>query len=235
MNRTKLIVSYLKLDNYRRDETVNVNIRSAKFDDAQFLAWVMLTAARSHKKYGAWEHFVGGTEEDCLSFLRLIATTQKPHFYHFSIFIVAEVNGQKVGALSGYDPTVLGMREFMKALPEVVGKVGWTANDLKAALERYRSFMTCIPDDAEGAWIIESVAVLPEYRKKGIVNMLLAEAIEKGRKNGFKVAQIRVLIDNTPARQAYEKRGFKFDREKRHPSFENVFGSPGIARLLLQL
>jgi ribosomal protein S18 acetylase RimI-like enzyme len=149
--------------------------------------------------------------------------------------IVAEVNGQKAGALSGYDPKVLGMRAFTQALPEVIQKLGWTANDQKAAQERYLPFMTRTPDNAEGAWVIESVAVLPEYRKKGIVNMLLASAIDRGRKNGFKLAQIGVIIDNKPARRAYEKKGFKFDKEKRHPSFEEVYGSPGIARLLLNL
>jgi len=98
---------------------MNVEIRSATVDDAAFLAWVMLAATRSHNKYGAWEHYVGGTEEDCLAFLRLIATTQKPHLFHYSTFIVAEVDGQKAGALSGYDPKVLGMRSFAKAMPEV--------------------------------------------------------------------------------------------------------------------
>lgn len=214
---------------------MNIDIRSAKPDDAQFLAWVMLAATRSHNKYGVWEHYVGGTEEDCLSFLQLIATTQKPHLFHYSTFIVAEVNGQKAGALSGYDPKVLGMRAFTQTLPEVIQQLGWTANDQKAALDRYLPFMTCTPDNAEGAWVVESVAVLPEYRKKGIVSMLLAEALDRGRKNGFKLTQIGVIIDNKPARRAYEKQGFKFDKEKRHPNFEEIYGSPGIARFLLAL
>src|SRR4030042_1240099 len=147
---------------------MNVEIRSATVDDVPFLAWVMLTAARSHNKYGVWEHYVGGTEEDCLAFLRLIATTQKSHLFHHSVFIVAEVNGKKAGALSGYDPKVLGTRTFAKVLPEVIQKLGWNQDYQKAALERYLPLMACTPDDAEGAWIVESVAVRPEYRKEGI-------------------------------------------------------------------
>lgn len=214
---------------------MEINIRLAKPDDASFLAWVMLTAARSHNKYGVWEHYVDGTEEECLSFLRLIATTQKPHLFHYSVFIVAEVDGQKAGALSGYDPKVLGMRAFTKALPEVIQKLGWTEDYQKAALERYLPFMACTPDDADGAWIVESVAVCPEYRKKGVINLLLQEVLNRGRKNGFKLAQIGVIIDNKPARRAYEKQGFKFDKEKRDSGFEAIYGSPGIARLLLHL
>jgi ribosomal protein S18 acetylase RimI-like enzyme len=214
---------------------MNIEIRSARVDDAPFLAWVMLAATRSHNKYGVWEHYVGGSEEDCLLFLELLARTEKPHLFHYSTFIVAEADGKKAGALCAYDPKVLGMRAFAKALPEVIQKLGWSDDYQKAALERYGSFFACTPDNAEGAWIVENVAVRPEYRKKGVINLLLQEVLNRGRKNGFKLAQIGVIIDNTPARRAYEKQGFKFDREKRDASFEKIYGSPGIARLLLNL
>jgi ribosomal protein S18 acetylase RimI-like enzyme len=214
---------------------MNIGIRSAKPEDAPFLAWVMLTASRSHLKYGVWEHYVGGTEQDCLSFLSLVATTQKPHLFHSSTFIVAEMDGQKVGALSGYDPKVLGMKAFVQALPEVFQKLDWAMDEQRAAVERYRPWMTCIPDDAEGAWIVESVAALPECRRQGVVSRLLDEVLNRGRRGGYKRAQIGVLINNTPARLAYEKSGFKFDSEKRNPSFEETFGTPGIAKLLLDL
>jgi ribosomal protein S18 acetylase RimI-like enzyme len=164
---------------------MNIDIRSARPDDAPFLAWVMLTASRSHLNYGIWEHYVGGTEQDCLSFLSLVATTQRPHLFHNSTFIVAEVNGQKVAALSGYDPRVLGMKVFIQALPEVFQKLEWSMDDQKAAAERYRPWMTCIPDDAEGAWIVESVAALPEYRRQGVVSMLLDEVLNRGRRSGY--------------------------------------------------
>jgi len=214
---------------------MNIDIRSANPEDAPFLAWVMLAASRSHLRYGVWEHYIGGTEQDCLSFLSLIATTQKPHLFHSSTFIVAEMNGQKVGALSGYDPKVLGMRAFVQSLPEVFQKLHWTMDEQRAAAERYLPWMTCIPDNTEGAWIVESVAALPEYRRQGVVSRLLDEVLERGRRSGYKCAQIGVLINNTPARRAYEKSGFKFDSEKRNPSFEATFGTPGISKLLLDL
>lgn len=214
---------------------MNINIRSARPDDAAFLAWVMLAASRSHLKYGIWEHYVGGTEQDCLSFLSLTAATQKPHLFHCSTFIVAEMNGQKVGALSGYDPKKLGTKALLHALPEVFQKLEWTMDDQKAAVERYGPWMTCSPDDAEGAWVVENVAAIPEHRRKGVVSMLIDEVLNRGRESGFKRAQIGVLINNTPARKAYEKCGFKFDKEKRNPIFEATFGSPGITRLLLDL
>lgn len=214
---------------------MNIDIRSATKDDAPFLAWVMLTAGRSHLQYGIWDHYIGGTEQDCLSFLNLVATTHKPHLFHYSTFIVAEIDGHKAGALSGYDPKVLGMKAFAQALPEVFQKIGWSKDEQKTALERYLSWMTCIPDDTEGAWIVESVAARPEQRRKGVVNALLVEILNRGRESGYKRAQIGVLINNTPARRAYEKSGFTFDSEKRDPTFEVVFGTPGITKLLRDL
>jgi GNAT superfamily N-acetyltransferase len=214
---------------------MNIDIRSARKDDASFLAWVMLAAARSHLQYGIWDHYIGGSEQDCLSYLSLVASTHEPHLFHYSTFIVGEINGKQAGALSGYDPTILGMKAFAQALPEVFQKVGWTKDEQKAALERYLSWMTCIPDNTERAWIVESVAARPEHRRKGVVNTLLDEILTRGREEGYKRAQIGVLINNTPARRAYEKSGFIFDSEKRDPTFEAVFGTPGITKLLRDL
>jgi len=214
---------------------MTIDIRSARPDDAQFLAWVMLTAGRSHLQYGIWDHYIGGTEPDCLSFLSLVATTQKPHLFHYATFLVAEHDGQQMGALSGYDPKVLGMQAFTEALPEVFQKVGWSRDEQKAALERYLPWMTCMPDDTEGAWIVESVAARPEHRRKGVVNRLLDEILNRGRESGYNRAQIGVLINNTPARRAYEKSGFTFVDEKRDPTFEAIFGTPGITKLLRDL
>jgi ribosomal protein S18 acetylase RimI-like enzyme len=95
--------------------------------------------------------------------------------------------------------------------------------------------MSCTPEDTEGAWVVESVAVLPEFRRQGVVTALLSEVLDGGRKNGYTLAQIGVLIDNIPARSAYERQGFIFESQKTTPEFEAVFGSLGIAKLILEL
>ena len=88
---------------------------------------------------------------------------------------------------------------------------------------------------AEEAWIIDSAATLPEYRRKGLVDRLLAAILEKGRQEGLRRAQINVYIGNLAAQCAYEKHGFKIIDEKRHPDFETEIGSPGMARMLKNL
>jgi ribosomal protein S18 acetylase RimI-like enzyme len=76
---------------------------------------------------------------------------------------------------------------------------------------------------------------VPEYRRKGLIDRLLAAILEKGRQEGFQRAQISIYIGNRTAQHAYEKHGFKIVDEKRHPDFEAEIGSPGMARMLRYL
>lgn len=142
------------------------------------------------------------------------------------------MNGQTVAALCGYDPLEAGTPALAKAIDEAAKQVGWSDSDVAAVWERFAPVGTCISDDAEGAWIIENVATLPSYRRQGFVNKLMEIELETGRANGHRLAQISILIGNTPAQRAYEKIGFVSDTEKRHPDFQTTVGAPGMLRLL---
>jgi len=95
--------------------------------------------------------------------------------------------------------------------------------------------LTCIPDSVEDAWVIDSVATVQAFRRKGIVGKLLTEILEKGRQKGFKRAQINIYIGNIPAQRLYEKCGFKIIDEIRDSYFEAQIGSPGMVRMLRDL
>lgn len=214
---------------------MNVTIRNAQADDAPFLARVMLTASRSHRPYGLWDHFVKRDEKDCLSFLQKIAVTKTPHLFHHDVFMIAEKDGKAVAGLSGYNPEFHGMKYFVQILPEACGEIGWTKANLKEAFRRLAPFVSCMSTEVSGVWIVESVAAMPEARRQGMMNLLLQEILAKGRTQGCQTAQISVLINNTPARRAYEKAGFRYVDEKRDPEFETTYGDFGIARLMMKL
>jgi translation initiation factor 4G len=213
---------------------MNLKIRLARPEDASFLAWVIITSGRAHVQRGIWEVILGGTEEECLAFLQMLVVTKAPHLFHYSCFLLAEVDGRPVAALGGYDPRSLGYPALRKAIVEVVHKLGLSEPD-KAAGTRSEKILCCIPEEVEGAWVIDSVATVPKFRRRGIVSKLLEKIVEKGRKKGFRRAQINMYIGNTPAQKAYEKHGFKVVDEKRHPAFEEEIGSPGMVRLLRDL
>ena len=213
---------------------MNIQIRPARPEDAQFLAWVILTSGRAHVQRGIWEVILGGTEEECLNFLMQLSMTKTPHLFHYVCFLVAEADGRLVAALGGYDPKVLGYPALRQAVVEVSQKMGFSGPD-EAAMKRSERVLCCIPDEVDRAWVIDSVATVPEFRRRGIVSKLLDKILDKGREQGFRHAQINMYIGNIPAQKAYEKHEFRVLDEKRHPSFEVEIGSPGMIRLLRDL
>ena len=211
-----------------------IEIRPARPDDAHFLSWVILTAGRAHVNRGIWEVILGETEEKCLAFLELLVLTEKPHLFHYSCYLIAEAGGRPVAALGGYDPRVFGYQALRGVLPEVFKKMGMAFPD-QGMNDRSARVLGCIPDEVKGAWVIDSVATLPEFRRRGIVSRLLEEMLERGRNQGFRRAQVNIYIGNRAAQRAYEKHGFNVLDEKRDPVFEEEMGSPGMARLVRDL
>ena len=209
-------------------------IRGATAEDAEFLARIILIAGRAHVRRGIWEVVLGGTEEDCLRFLTLLVATDPPHLFHYSSFLIAEVGGRPAAALGGYDPKKKGYNALTSAVREV--QRAMRSVEAHAPSEtRAQKVLDCVPDTVEGAWVIDSVAALPRYRRQGIVTRLLEEILIKGRGEGFKKAQVNIYIGNIPAQKAYEKHGFKLLDEWRDHYFETEIGSPGMARLVRDL
>ena len=95
--------------------------------------------------------------------------------------------------------------------------------------------LACLPKEIEGAWVIDSVAVLPEHRGKGVAEMLLNKILERGKRQGHLQAQINMYIGNEPALNLYRKFGFEIIEEKRDKYFEENIGSPGMLSLVKDL
>ncbi|MEW6667374.1 MAG: GNAT family N-acetyltransferase [Thermodesulfobacteriota bacterium] len=209
-------------------------VRNASRDDAAFLAWVILTAGRAHVKRGIWEVVLNAPENDCLRFLETLAVTGTHHLFHYSCFSIAEEGKDPVAGLGGYDAGMLGYQALRQVLPEVYVKWGRMPPTEMMRGESPR-ITACVPPSLEGAWVIESAATLPAFRKMGMMSRLLDDVLDKGRKRGFRQAQLSIYIGNTPAQRAYEKHGFKLLDEWRDPYFESQIGSPGMARLVCAL
>jgi ribosomal protein S18 acetylase RimI-like enzyme len=213
---------------------MELRIRKAGPEDAEFLAWLMLTAGRAHVKRGIWEVILNLPEDECLGFLKLLAVSDTPHLFHYSCYLIAETEGKAVAGLGGYDPNTLGYPALQQALPEVFRKAGNSPpEEMKSG--RVPRITTCIPPAMEGAWIIDSVATRTDFRRKGIAERLLDSILAVGRSKGFPLAQISIYIGNNPAQRAYEKKGFRLFDEWRDHYFEKEIGCPGMARLICNL
>ncbi len=209
----------------------SVRLREATAEDVDFIAWVLLAASRSHLPVGIWEYVCSLSEDRALRYLELVAVAEPVHFCHYSTFLIAEVDGEAAAALCGFDPEKEGHGALGAVLPSVTRAAGITMDATPGIAERSAIVGSVSPEHESGAWIVENVATLPRFRRRGLVDGLLAAMLDRGRSRGFDLAQIGVFIGNDPARAAYIKAGFAFADEKRDAAFEAALGCAGIERL----
>ncbi len=181
-------------------ETLDVSIIDAREEHVPFIAWVQLTAFRSHLPKGMWDFFVGGSEEDTLRFLEALATTETKHWCRYQGFIIAEVSGTPAAAMTGYFEAE---SSFDKGVAEACRAIGMAQDDINAGWTRAGTIALVNTAHAPGSWITENVATKPEFRRRGLVDRLLAEMMERGRSRGATIAEIGVFIGNDNAQRAY--------------------------------
>ena len=209
--------------------STGIQIVEAQPKHAQFIAWVALEAFRSHMERGFWDHLMGGSDESLIRYLEVLTTTEATHWVHHSIFLVAEVDGQPASALSGYFEEEHGGGRLREGMQEADAKTGRVTDPERIA--RAMTIMAVVPDHPGGAWIVEDVATLPEFRRQGMIDRLMPEILDRGRARGATTADISVFIGNDNAQRAYEKHGFEVVGEKLDAAFEAVYKTPGIRTL----
>jgi ribosomal protein S18 acetylase RimI-like enzyme len=214
---------------------IPVRIRWGSADDAEFLAWVMFSASRAHLARGLWDLIIGSDEPGCLDYLRRLAVAEPRSLYHCESFLIAEVGGTPAAALCGFETH--GAWEIVgDAMANLQRDLGWTEADGAASYQRVAAVWAgCMPADVGADYAIESVATLPQYRRRGLITALIDEVLQNASQRGCKLAQITTYIGNDAAQSAYEKSGFKVLDEKRCTEAEKILGVPGFVRLTRDL
>lgn len=168
-----------------------INIRDAKLDDAPFIARVVLAgidmldidAVIADGQHAIYEHLI----EIC----RMDDT-----LYGYCNTRIAEIDGEKVGALVAYD----GAR-YAAMRAKTFGLV-----QQSSGMDLSRNAMETSP----GEFYLDSMAVLSDYRGIGIGKMLMRDRMDYALGNGF--PKVTLLVDkDKPRLQAYyEGLGFVF-------------------------
>ncbi|QDF40103.1 GNAT family N-acetyltransferase [Bradyrhizobium symbiodeficiens] len=208
-----------------------MTIRSARPEDAAFIARTILYSMRGYRPRGWFDVALGWPEAECLDFVARVAVARAVSMWHVSRFLVAEINAEPAAALCAVPAAGTGPAAW-RALEEVGLSTGLTAPDLDAIRRRGAYTRACWVQGGEGEWMIEHVATDPVHRGRGLVQALIAHALDAGRAAGFRQALISFLIGNDVAERAYAKAGFGFVEEKRDPAFEAIIGAPGFRRFV---
>ena len=163
-----------------------LKIRPATKNDAPLIASVVAMAIGEETAI-----FYGG--DDYMKVFEEIATLEVSQ-YGYNNTLVAEVDGKTVGAAIGYDGAEL--HSLRMATLEVIYK----------HTERQLS----IEDETdETEFYLDSIAVLPEYRGRGIAAQLILALKEKALNEYHKPIGLLVDFENPKAERLYKSLGFE--------------------------
>jgi GNAT superfamily N-acetyltransferase len=210
-------------------------IRRAQARDAEFLAWIMLSASRAHLPLGVWDLLIGAEERGCLDYLRRLALAEPRSLCHYEAFLVADVDGTPAAALCGFEFRAGGWGRVAEAMANVQRDLGWTEADLAASQQRVAPVWACFLPDRGADWGIENVATRPEHQRRGLARLLLDEVLREANDRGCQLAQITTFIGNRAAQSVYQRAGFAQSDEKRCGEMASILDTPGFVRFLRKL
>lgn len=201
-------------------------IRTANASDASFIAWAILESSRAGKKQGVFD-LIFSPADDIMKMLETLIVHDIKTICHYSNFLIAEIDGQPVGALCGYDGYRLSWEKMSEAL-ESMGCQG----DYK---ERIASYLLCEPEAEKNTLVLDFMVAKDEFRGLGVVKELVKKVLLNARLKGFRKAQTGIEIGSIETRLAYEKMGFTAKEEKRSDYYLEDFGRAGITRYVMDL
>ena len=163
-----------------------INIRDAKKSDAPIIAQVVAMAIGDEN---AMKNYCG---ENYITLLIDIIEHERSQ-YSYRNTLIAEIDNTPVGAIIGYDGAKL---HELRAT---------TYSIIHDALGRKPS----IPDETEaGEYYLDSLAIVPEHRGKGIGKQLIAALCERAFSLGHEHVGLIVDFDNSRAEALYTSLGF---------------------------
>lgn len=208
---------------------MTITIRPARTEDADFIAHTILLSQRGPLPRGWCDVLLGQPEDEVLAFIRRLVLARTVSWYHASQFLVAELDRVPAAALCAM-PAATTRESARAAIGEVVQDMRLSPSERAAMFERGAYAQACWVQGGAGDWLIEHVACQVACRGRGLMQPLIARALEAGRAAGYANASITFVIGNDAAERCYSRAGFGFAEEKRDPQFEAITGSPGFRR-----
>ncbi|OJZ07015.1 MAG: GNAT family N-acetyltransferase [Sphingobacterium sp. 40-24] len=170
------------------------NIRSAQESDAHHVPEIMLQAMEDI----IFRFIKKEDRSEAVNFLTQLFK-QKGNLYSYEhTFVAIDDNGHILGSLTGYD----GDR-FIELRQPILDHMK----------ELYNNNLIPEAETAGDEFYIDSIAVAPMARGKGIGTELLNYAITHAKQNGFKKVGLLVDLENPNAQKLYERIGFKLGKK----------------------
>ena len=162
-------------------KSAEVKIREALIEDAPLVGLVVLMA-------------LGYDDTHPMASIFAELATRECSQYSYRNALVAELNGEAVGAIIGYDGARLGeLREPLYGL----------------MLEKFGAVREVEDETSAGEFYLDSLAVLPQFRGLGVGGALLVAARDRAFTAGHKKVGLIVDFENPRAEALYNSLGFE--------------------------
>ena len=165
-----------------------LQFRSATEDDCTHLTLIRDMAGRRMPAYLWSQEVVQG--QSCFEYGRERIRTDASFDAYFKNWRVAQLGSKFVGAFFGFlvdDP--------------------YPDRDLETVPECFRPCVE-LEKVASGAWMLQAIAILPEYRDKGFARQLLDEAARVASEAGTNRIALQAEEVNSVALRTYTRSGF---------------------------
>ena len=165
-----------------------ITIRQAVPTDASFIAKVVCTAIASEE---GLRSYCGEEYEKVITQIAEAQGTQ----YSWENALIAEVDGKPAGGIVAYDGAQL----------HPLRSKTWDI------IESQTGKRPCIADETQaGECYIDSLAVMPEYRKRGLAKTLIIALAKKVADMGIDYVGLLVDEDNEKGQALYKSVGFTY-------------------------
>lgn len=203
-----------------------MKIRTAKVEDAPFIAWAILEASRAGKERGVFDMIFSDADDVIESIEKLVVNDIKT-ICHYSNFLIAEVNGELAGTLCGYDGHKMSWNKMDEALKNIGNKGNYK--------ESISVYLTCQPNVEKNTLVLEFMITKDKFRGLGVIKELVKKVLLNARLKGFRKAQTSIEIGSVETQLAYEKMGFIKIEEKKSDCYLDEFGRLGISSYMIEI
>jgi len=206
---------------------MSIKIRKANADDSSFLAEMILLSSRAGKKIGMFDLiFETRDDKEILKYLDSLTKTAAKNHCHYNNFLIAEIDGKKIGTLCSYEPRIATKEAFIDALKEV-GCPDGVSSSLEVVYKcdfdlNKRTLMFDFMEEAEG------------FIDVGVLKTLMQKSLLTARLKGYRIAQTMVEIGSLESLLFYKKLGFKEIKEKECELYREKFGRAGLVLLAIE-
>ncbi len=193
--------------------TDSIFIRNAGRDDIPFLVKIILLSETSGFELISYrEMFKDLPEEEFLAcFHKTLDNDFDGHALSYKSFLIAEVNEVPAAAASGYIEGESGNSNLL-----MTGALmnGFPKEAVLTALHKNAAFLDINFKKKEASLQLDSVATLPEFRKRGLISAIFYKHYELAKVKQCNLAEIQVWKGNLTAISAYQSLGFFTSSEK---------------------